>query len=72
LLKEELTQSQIAVNLERDKSTVSREIARNSGLREYRPRQANILAEERSMNSRNARKVKASDWLCAKSYWEDQ
>jgi len=72
LLKEGLTQSQIAVNLGRDKSTISREIARNSGLRGYRPRQASILAEERSMNSRNARQIEASDWLCAKSYLEDQ
>jgi IS30 family transposase len=72
LLKEGLTQSQIAVNLGRDKSTISREIARNSGLRGYRPRQASILAEERSMNSRNARQIEASDWLCVKSYLEDQ
>jgi IS30 family transposase len=54
LLKEGLTQSQIALNLKRHKSTISREIARNSGLRGYRPRQASLLAEERSINSRNA------------------
>jgi len=39
LLKEGLTQSQIALNLGRHKATISREIARNTGLRGYRPRQ---------------------------------
>ena len=72
LLKEGLTWSQIAVNLVRDKSTVSREITRNFGLRGYRPRQASILTEEGFMSSRNARQIEASDWLCAKSYLEDQ
>jgi IS30 family transposase len=55
LLKEGLTQSQIAVNLGRHKATISREITRNSGLRGYSPRQASTIAEDRSLNSRNAR-----------------
>ena len=63
LLKEGLTQSQIALNLNRHKSTISREIARNSGLRGYRPRQASLLADERSINSRNARQITEADWL---------
>jgi transposase, IS30 family len=41
LLKEGLSQSQIATNL---KSTISREIARNPGFRGYRLRQASLLA----------------------------
>ena len=57
LLKEGLTQSQIALNLGRHKATISREIARNSGLRGYRPRQASLLADERAINSRNARQI---------------
>ena len=72
LLKEGLTQSQIAINLGRDKSTISREIARNSGLRGYRPRQASLLSQERSMNSRNARKIEASDWLSVERYLQSQ
>ena len=36
LLKAGLTQAQISVNLGRHKSTISREISRNSGLRGYR------------------------------------
>ena len=67
LLKEGLTQSQIAANLSRNKSTISREITRNSGFRGYRPRQASFLAEDRSLNSHNARQIQSSDWLSVKS-----
>lgn len=62
LLKEGLTQSQIAQNLGRHKATISREIARNSGLRGYRPRQASFLAEERAINSRNAQRISSQAW----------
>jgi len=72
LLKEGLNQSQIAVNLKRSKSTISREIARNSGFRGYRPRQASLLAEDRSLNSRNARQIERSDWLSVEIYLKSQ
>jgi transposase, IS30 family len=72
LLKAGLTPSQISVNLGRHKSTISREIKRNSGLRGYRPRQACLLAEDRSINSRNARQVTYSDWLCVEGYLKHQ
>ena len=72
LLKEGLNQSQIAVNLMRSKSTISREIARNSGRRGYRPRQACLLAEDRSINSRNARQIEQSDWLSVEIYLKSQ
>ena len=54
LLKEGLTQAQIALNLGRSKSTISRELGRNTGLRGYRPKQADHLATVRSEGSRNA------------------
>ena len=47
LLKVGLNQTEIAMILERHKSTISREISRNTGLRGYRPKQAQCLAEER-------------------------
>lgn len=47
LMKAGHNQSGIAATLERDKSTISRELRRNRGLRGYRPRQAQRLAEER-------------------------
>jgi IS30 family transposase len=44
----------IAQELGRHKSTISREVLRNSGLRGYRPRQAVLRCEERAQSSRNA------------------
>ena len=72
LLKAGLTQAQISLNLGRHKSTISREVSRNSGLRGYRPRQACLLAESRALNSRNARQITDADWLCVESYLRDQ
>ena len=72
LLKAGLTQAQISLNLGRHKSTISREVSRNSGLRGYRPRQACLLAENRALNSRNARQITDADWLCVKSYLREQ
>lgn len=72
LLKAGLTPSQISVNLGRHKSTICREIKRNSGLRGYRPRQACLLAEDRSFHSRNARQITHADWSCVKTYLKDQ
>jgi IS30 family transposase len=72
LLKAGLTQAQISLNLGRHKSTISREVSRNSGLRGYRPRQACLLAESRALNSRNARQITDADWLCVESYLREQ
>jgi hypothetical protein len=72
LLKAGLTPSEISLNLGRHKSTISREINRNSGLRGYRPKQACRLAEDRALHSRNARPIAQSDWLCVKTYLKDQ
>jgi transposase, IS30 family len=47
LLKAGHDQSEIAMILSRDKSTISRELRRNTGLRGYRPKQAQRLADER-------------------------
>jgi IS30 family transposase len=62
LMKDGKTQSQIAQLLNRHKSTISRELARNAGNRGYRPKQACLLAEERSLGSRNATPITATDW----------
>lgn len=47
----------IAQILGRHQSTISREILRNSGLRGYRPRQAEILCQQRAQASRNALQI---------------
>ena len=62
LLKEGLTQAQIALNLGRHKSTINREIARNTGFRGYRPKQADYLATVRSEGCRNAPRISAHVW----------
>jgi IS30 family transposase len=61
-MKDGKTQSQIATLMDRHKSTISRELARNTGNRGYRPRQACLLAEERSLGSRNAAQINPKDW----------
>jgi len=56
-MKEGLNCTQIANNLDRSKSTISREIRGNKGGRGYRPKQADRLAEKRSVGSRNPRRI---------------
>ena len=55
LKKAEYSQTQIADLLERDKSTVSRELRRNRGLRSYRPKQAHALALTRRIRKARSR-----------------
>jgi len=57
LMKANQTITQIAAQLGRHKSTISRELGRNEGCRGYRPKQACELALNRSQGSRNAREV---------------
>lgn len=54
LMKAKQSIQAISQILGRHKSTISREVARNSGLRGYRPRQADLLCQERAQSSRNA------------------
>jgi len=72
LLKEGLTQAQIALNLGRHKSTINREIARNTGFRGYRPKQADHLAIVRSEGCRNAPRISAQVWNDVEKHLEKQ
>ena len=54
LMKAGHDQTQIAKLLDRHKSTISRELSRNRGLKGYRPKQACATATKRSEKSRNA------------------
>lgn len=56
------TQATIAQILGRHKSTISREVKRGSGLRGYRPRQAQRKAQERAQGSRNAACIGPKVW----------
>lgn len=61
LLKAGLDQTEIAMVLKRHKSTISREIRRNSGLRGYRPKQAQRLTDERKQYRVKPR-ISTSSW----------
>jgi IS30 family transposase len=71
-LKAGFNQTEIAMELNRHKSTISREIARNTGLRGYRPKQAQRLTLERRQAKplpwitdatwSNVRKLLRQDW----------
>jgi IS30 family transposase len=61
LMKAGHDQSQIAKVLDRNKSTISRELNRNTGSRGYRPKQACEISADRSQNSRNASTV--ASWV---------
>ena len=62
LMKAGQNQSQIAQFLGRSKSTISREVRRNRGLRGYRPAQAQRFSDSRSLESRNARRICPTIW----------
>lgn len=61
LIKAEHTQTQIAEILGRYKSTISRELRRNRGLRGYRPKQAQGLAQQRREGASQDR-ITTSQW----------
>ncbi len=60
-LKAGFNQSEIALEMNRDKSTISREILRNTGLRGYRPQQAQRLTEERR-ESKSGQRIQSDTW----------
>jgi len=62
LLKAEHDQTEIAMILGRHKSTISREIRRNTGLRGYRPKQAQRLTEERRQ-AKNRPRITDDTWM---------
>lgn len=59
-------QNEIAELLNRHPSTIGRELARNRGLRGYRPLQAQQRSVARSGNSRNAPRIAPAVWAAAR------
>ncbi len=64
LKKAGISQSKIALQLNRNPSTISRELRRNKGLKGYRPKQAQLKAVTR--NSMNAYKIPDETWQLVK------
>lgn len=56
------SRANIAAEIGVHKSTISRELNRNSGQRGYRPKQAQELAADRKRLSRNAARIKPETW----------
>lgn len=67
LKKAGLTQKQIAVELERDPATISRELKRNQGLKGYRPAQAQRRSDKRRATA--AKSIKITGEVCG---WIEQ
>lgn len=69
------SKTQIAKVLDRHKSTIGREIARNCGLRGYRPKQANSLADSRRQE-KSARRIVPESWerveKLLREYWSPE
>jgi len=55
-------QSAIAQLMNRHKSSISRELRRNRGLRGYRPKQAHQLAQERTLACANGPRIAEATW----------
>jgi IS30 family transposase len=58
-MKDGKTQTQIAQLIDRHKSIIGRELACNAG---NRPKQACLLAKERSLGSRNPTQIAPDQW----------
>jgi IS30 family transposase len=67
LHKAGFTQSAIANEISVDKSTISREMRRNRGLRGYRPQQAQAMAEQRRQRAANAKRISQQTWTTVES-----
>ncbi len=66
LLKIGHTQTYIAKMIDVHRSTISRELKRNTGKRGYRYKQAHRMAESRKNNAR--KRITANDWLIIERY----
>jgi transposase, IS30 family len=62
LMKANHTLAEIAQLLGRHRSTISREVSRGRGQRGYRAEQACGKAQERSLGSRNAKRIEPWVW----------
>ena len=61
------SQSIMAQELKVHKSTVSRELKRNSGQRGYRPRQAHALAVSRQQQRAGGTRISSDTWATVKA-----
>lgn len=76
LKKAGFTQTEMAQELAVDKSTISRELRRNSGQRGYRPKQAHLLATARQQKRATATRITSCTWQrvedCLRQQWSPE
>lgn len=76
LLEAGKNQTEIATKLKVDKSTISRELKRNSGQKGYRPKQANVKARQRWLSAPKAEKItkKIAKYIsdCIRNDWSPE
>ena len=61
------SQNAIVILVQRDKSTIGRELTRNRGERGYRPKQAQALCAARKQARENGRRVSSETWAFAEA-----
>jgi IS30 family transposase len=68
LKKSGLSQTAIAKEVGVHKSTITRELQRNSGQRGYRPKQAHALAQRRQRDRARTPRIAAETWEMAETH----
>ena len=70
-MKAGFNQKQIALEIQVHPATISRELRRNRGLRGYRPRQAQLLADNRKL-AKQKKRICARTWRKIESHLSEQ
>jgi IS30 family transposase len=68
LRRQGVSLARIAAELERSRSTISRELTRNAGTAGYKPAHAHVCARKRQCDRRNARQFSVQEWAHVHTY----
>jgi IS30 family transposase len=68
LKRQGVSLARIAAELERSRSTITRELKRNAGAAGYKPAQAHVCARKRQCDRRNARQFSVQQWAHVHTY----
>jgi IS30 family transposase len=68
LKRQGVSLARIAAELERSRSTITRELKRNAGAAGYKPAQAHAVARTRQCNRRNAKQFSPQQWAHVHTY----
>lgn len=68
LRRQGVSLARIAAELERSRSTISRELTRNAGAAGYKPAHAHVCARKRQCDRRNARQFSVQEWAHVHTY----